>query len=94
MPFRIMQEDSEHPGQYVERAFSPDYEVAPRGDSKEYWDGIDKNAEVVEAEKIQKEAIEVAQGNREPLKKEPSIPPRHFPHMFPHGAPIKGLDPS
>lgn len=91
VPFRIMQEDSEHPGQYVERAFSPDYEVFARGDSREYWDGVDKIADAELIEKVDKEAVEVAMGNREPPKGKFK---RHFPHMFPKGAPMKGLDPS
>lgn len=91
VPFRIMQEDSDHPGQYIEKAFSPDYEVAPRGDSREYFDGVDIDGEVKVREKVDKEAIEVAKGHKEPPKGKFK---RHFPHMFPHGAPMKGLDPS
>ena len=92
VPFRIMQEEAGNPGHYKEIAFRPDYEVAPSADSRELREGIDQVGDAELVEKVDKEALEVKQGHREPPKKEPFK--RHFPHMFPKGAPMKGLDPS
>lgn len=92
VPFRIMQEEVEHPGQYKELSFSPDCEVAPSADSRELREEADPVGDAELVEKVDKEALEVAKGHKEPPKKEPFR--RHFPHMFPHGAPMKGLDPS
>ena len=90
VPFRIMQEVAGSPGQYKELAFKPDFEKTPTGESREYWDGVDRDGDAQLGEKIEKETVEIALGNKEPPKEQP----RHMPKMFPKGAPVQGLDPS
>ena len=92
VPFRIMQEEAGNPGHYKQIAFRPDYEVVPSADSQELREDGDPVGDAELVEKVDKEALEIIKGHKAPPKREPFK--RHFPHMFPKGAPMKGLDPS